>query len=182
MPRIFIAIPVPNRLQNALGALASSADPGLRWVAPHHLHLTLRFLGEIGEADVARADAAVARTAAAHPKPFTLIVKGLGAFPTPRSARVIWCGLSGDVEALQRWQRDLEGALREFGFPAEDRPFRPHITLARMRSPGRWPERLTPYEEHTFGEWRVDRVQVIESRLSPRGPAYTVRSERLLEG
>lgn len=182
MPRLFIAIPIPGHLMQALGGLASPSDRGLRWVPPRNLHLTLRFLGDVREEDVAQVDRAIARTVPDHAAAFSLTAQGLGAFPNLHSPRVIWCGLQGDLPALLTLRQRLEHELQRTGFSADERPFRPHITLARLRAMGTWPARLDSWRDRIFGHWTVDRLQLVESHLTPNGPHYSVRSEWRLEG
>lgn len=177
MPRIFIAIPIDEAVCTALGALRKRDAPGFRWVADDQYHITLRFLGDVTETQASMAGEAVADATNGWTDSIYLSAKGLGAFPNPTRARVVWAGLEGDVSHLKRLQERVEARLIDAGFPAEDRPFRPHITMARLRSPAPVAPLLHTYTGHTFGSWSVNQVQVIESVLQPQGPQYRVRRE-----
>lgn len=179
--RLFVAIDLGEGARAALVA-AQRACHGLalpvRWVDPQGAHLTLKFLGDT-EVGRVGALAATLRAVAAGQRPFDLRTGGLGAFPNARRPRVLWLGLTGDLERLARLQRAVEVALGELGFPPEVRPFRPHLTLGRPREgtrPGgaddltaaiaassRWPAAPLP----------VDAVRLMRSKLGPGGARYT---------
>ncbi len=178
MVRAFLAIDLPGSLRGALARYQdklkqSSAD--VRWVPVGNVHLTLKFFGQLPEKDVDPICEA-AQGVAASVAPFELQVAGAGAFPNPRSPRVIWVGLGGDLEALGAFYQMLESAFASLGHLPEGRPFHPHLTLGRVRSPaGR--ERLTrmlqevpPPESPGF---QVGEVILFRSQLSPQGSTYT---------
>jgi 2'-5' RNA ligase len=179
--RLFLAVFPPAEVQRAacgfIEALRRPGD-GLSWVKPENLHYTLRFLGEVGE-DGARRATEAATGAAAAARAFAAALGGLGAFPNPRRARVIWIGMSEGGEALVSLARDLDRALAKRGFGAPDQPFSPHLTLGRVREPRRdWTAALAePRPAGPPARFTVDRVCVVESQLSPRGSIYTVRAE-----
>lgn len=175
MPRIFIAIPISSQLQTVLGQVKAPSESGVRWVAPRNLHLTLRFLGDISEEQLSRVCLATAKAAQEGPSPFTLSIKGVGAFPSSHHARVLWAGLTGNQKPLIQLHEILQDHLHIAGFPPEKRPFRPHITLARFRNPAPLSPRLNALGSHQFGRWQISELQVIESRLRPAGAEYEVR-------
>ncbi len=182
--RLFLAVFPPvavQRAAHAAGEALRHPGDGVSWVRPENLHYTLRFLGEVGE-DGARRAAAAAGEAAAGEHAFDAALGALGAFPDARRARVIWIGLSAGAEPLVSLARALESALRARGFDRADKPFSPHLTLGRVRTPGtEWTARLAaaPVEATAF---RVDRLRVVESELSPQGSRYTVRADAPLAG
>lgn len=181
MPRIFVAIPVSNHLQLALSRVKPHSSAGMRWVAPKNLHLTIRFLGEISEEQLGRVFSAVSQAAREGPGPFTLHVEGIGAFPSTNQARVIWAGVSGDHKPLTQLYERVQARLHDVGFPVEKRPFRPHITLARLRNPAPLSPELRRLAKQSFGSWRIDTLQVMESKLKPTGAEYIVRQQYALE-
>ena len=141
----------------------------------------MRFIGEVGDDGARRIDQA-ARDAAARHAVFDATLGTLGAFPDARRARVIWLGMTHGGEALVELARDLEAELRKRGFDRADHPFSAHLTLGRPRDFGQdWTDRLAsapiPAPAPAF---RVDRVCVVESKLSPKGSTYNVRSEAAL--
>jgi RNA 2',3'-cyclic 3'-phosphodiesterase len=137
LTRTFIAVELPNAARVALQAhitRLSRALPRVRFQSPESLHLTLAFLGELDDEQVDAATQA-AIVAASTVSPFTLTVAGLGIFGPPSAPRVLWCGVGGDVPALLRLQAALADRLAAAGFPREERPFAPHLTLARFKQP-----------------------------------------------
>ncbi|MGH7571020.1 MAG: RNA 2',3'-cyclic phosphodiesterase [Gemmatimonadota bacterium] len=134
--RAFIALPCPPRLRAALGEVLGGwrrSEAAVRWSDPERIHLTLRFLGDDADGDrLGRLAAGLARTAAAGRSP-TVRPDATGAFPGWSRPRVLWLGLA-DEGALADLAGRVETAAREAGFPAEERPFRPHLTLGRVKS------------------------------------------------
>ncbi|UCD72216.1 MAG: RNA 2',3'-cyclic phosphodiesterase [Syntrophobacterales bacterium] len=180
MPKIrsFLAIELPptiaqgiERVQGDL--IQSHAD--VRWVEPSRIHLTLKFFGDIDKEACDEIIDAVGK-AVSGVKPFSLTVKGLGAFPSIKNPRVIWLGIEDDGEVLKSLQRAVEEDLRRIGYPGEERKFKPHLTLGRVRS-GRGKSGLLVRMEDLFhvdlGEFRVDRLVLFKSDLRPTGPIYS---------
>jgi 2'-5' RNA ligase len=134
--RLFFAIELGDVLRSALDhavAPLRAAEPSLAWVRADRLHLTMKFLGDVDDEGAARLARAADAVASRH-RPFEMTLGGVGAFPNFRRARVVWMGVAGDSR-LELLHHDLEVACGEEGFEVEGRPFRPHITLARVRSP-----------------------------------------------
>ncbi|MBR9991021.1 MAG: RNA 2',3'-cyclic phosphodiesterase [Gemmatimonadetes bacterium] len=180
--RTFVALNLPHdervRLHATLEPLRAKRLP-VRWVAADALHVTVKFLGDTeGEAVGAVDD--VLRTAVARRSVMTLRIGGIGAFPSLRRANIIWVGVTGDDE-LAALQRELEPALSRLGFPRDQRPFRPHITVGRLRS-GMRPldiERtggLVDYEARI----EVETVELMQSVMGPGGLRYEVLLRRRL--
>lgn len=148
-----------------------------RWVSLEGLHVTVKFLGEV---EAGTFDAV--RGTLAHPlgvgPPLRLAASGVGAFPTPQRARVLWAGLEGDVAGLARAALAVEARLEPLGIPREARPFRAHITLGRARGPagipraGRALEAEAGYRGPAFAPGAL---VLYESRLRPGGPEYVPR-------
>lgn len=164
-------MPIPKALRErasrALGAFPAAERAGVRWVAAENLHLTLRFLGEVDEAQGAAAAAAAGR-AAALAFPFRYVVAGLDAFPNWQAVRTVVLRVDDPEGALLALWGRLETELAGAGFGLEARSFRPHITLGRSREGG---TRLSP------GLFRPEEVPAREivlyrSFLQPTGPVY----------
>jgi 2'-5' RNA ligase len=173
--RLFFAVELPPSVQAALGRLNPRDDNrDYRWSEPSLLHVTLAFLGE-QPADRLEVLQQVGTAAAAESRAGALSLGEAGSFGARRAPRVLWVGLDGDVQALSDLQARLDAGLRQAGFQLEDRPFRPHVTLARRREqarggpPAGWP----PSERPRHPAFAMDRLTLFESRLSPRGPTYT---------
>ncbi|CAG0971246.1 RNA 2',3'-cyclic phosphodiesterase [Geobacter sp.] len=126
--RLFVAIDLPDDIRQSVADTCRGL-PGVRWLPPDQLHLTLRFIGEADDA----VDAAIRSGLAIITSPaFPLSLQGVGCFPSPRRPRVLWVGLNGG-EPLMQLQREVETAVVTAGIPPEERPFSPHITLARLK-------------------------------------------------
>jgi 2'-5' RNA ligase len=177
--RTFIAVELCEAVRRGAASLQDglrAAGARLRWVHPDNLHFTLRFLGELPPAQVARAVVAT-RAAVGTLAPFSLTIGGLGAFPSLERPQVVWVGVTAGAEGLEALALALNAALARERFPAEDRPFRPHLTLGRARDERRWGDlvrALHRYRDAVLGEERVEAVTVMESRLTPDGPVYSV--------
>jgi 2'-5' RNA ligase len=190
MTRTFIAVELDEGARDALRreiARLRAALPGVRFVDPASLHLTLAFLGELGDERLAVAITATEETAhGAHP--FTVEINGIGTFGAPQAPRVVWAGLAGDISALLAVRTRLARALAARDFPLEDRPFSPHLTLARLkdRLDADSALRLDALVRQPSGGGTplpVEALAVMKSELSRSGARYTrLRACRLATG
>ncbi len=189
--RTFLAIPVPDKIGEKLTRLQAQLAPDVpdvRWASATAtaFHLTLAFLGDVADVDLVRLCRAVNDAAKPH-APFELRLEGLGCFPDPRKARVLWVGMTGPgLEPLARLQKEVAAAATQAGCPPEDNRFHPHITLGRIKV-GRGPARdLSPILRHhqtwSAGSFRVSEAVVFASTLAPEGPIYAPLSTARLEG
>lgn len=183
--RLFVAIELSENLRRGLVRLQRSLaefDPVVRWAGAEQLHLTLKFLGEVPDADVPQVTAALA-TAAAGAAPMTLTTAPAGCFPPRGKVRVVWVGLAGG-QALADCQRAVEDALANAGFPREERPFSPHLTLGRVRE-GRGDDRLragVAALRVPEAEQPVAALSLMQSELLPGGARHTRVAELRLGG
>lgn len=176
--RVFVAVFPPRATQEiaarAIDALRGPGD-GVSWVKPGNLHYTLRFIGEVG-ADGARRVAEAAREAATGLAPFEAVLGAPGAFPKPRDARVLWIGLAAGADPFRLLARRLESALEQRGWDRERQPFKPHLTIGRVRQAGRdWTDALAAagsLEADPAARFEVGAVACVESTLSPQGSTY----------
>ncbi len=175
--RIFIAVELDPALHQAVvdtQARLDAAGAKVRWIRPGNLHFTLRFLGEITPAQVALAKVAT-REAVNGVAPFTISLRSLGAFPSFQRPQVVWIGVEEGAADLQALADRLQARLLHHRFPPEDHPFRPHLTLARIRDSRQWGDivrALTQYRDVVVGTQQVRAVAVMESHLTPQGPVY----------
>jgi RNA 2',3'-cyclic 3'-phosphodiesterase len=132
--RLFVAVPLEEDLRRRLAAVLVDLPPPGRPVAPGNWHLTLRFLGDT-PADLAERIHQEIEARELGPPP-ELALDGFGAFPRPARARSIWAGVDDPSGRLSALAVVVEAAARTAGFPAEERPFRAHLTLSRLRNPG----------------------------------------------
>ncbi len=184
--RPFIAVPLPREIADRAAACLTGALPALRPVRPERMHITLAFLGRVADDRLAAATEA-ARAAAAGHAPFELTFDHAGRFPATGRPRAVWLGPTAGTDELTRLAADTGRALADRSFALEDRPFSPHLTLARMRADASGPESRTvaaALDGLAIPELRVrvDRIVVVESQLSPGGPRYTTRAEAALAG
>jgi RNA 2',3'-cyclic 3'-phosphodiesterase len=182
--RLFIAVPLPREIADRAAAClpaALRAIPALRPVRPELLHITLAFLGELGDDRLAAATAA-ARAAARGRPAFELALDHAGCFPRSGRPSALWLGVSAGAGELTGLAADLRRELTGRSFTLEARPFSAHLTLARVRSDVSGPasRAISTAIDHvvvTDLHLRVDRIAVVESRLSRHGPTYTARAE-----
>jgi 2'-5' RNA ligase len=152
------------------------------WPRVENLHLTLKFLGEIEESRVEVLSNAAGR-AAADSRPFTLRLEAAGAFPRRGVPRVIWLGVADSSGGLARLQSRLEVECEREGFGREERPFHPHLTLARLRSPQGARALAQLHQETGFEalEFPVTELVVMLSELGPGGSRYAPLSRHKLK-
>lgn len=183
MTRIFIALALSDAARETLRReerRLARALPDVRFAAPEDMHLTLAFLGEVDDATLAQV-IALGGEVASHARPFDLALAGLGVFGPPHAPRVVWAGVGGDTQRLLALQRRLADALEALGFPREQRPFSPHLTLARLKRPldDVAAQRLRAALVGTPPaptRWRVDDLRVMRSDLAATGARYTTLS------
>jgi 2'-5' RNA ligase len=179
--RVFVAIPLDSETRDLLAQRIRAAVPVMpgRPVPPENWHLTLRFLGEIDEVALDRLNAALDE-APLGPR-FPVRWGALGAFPRASRAGVLWIGMEGDGGDLHRLADRVDAALAVAGHPLEDRPFRPHLTISRMR-PQVDVRSVVAAALPAGVAMEVDRVAVFQSRLGRGGASYRVVEEHRLDG
>ena len=180
MTRTFIALELDTSQQHFRGNLirqGKEALPELRWVNPVGIHLTVAFLGELSDQQLAKASLA-AQSAAATVDPFLYRFSGLGTFGSPHQPRVLWMGISESSGVLIHVYQILTLALEQQGFTTEKRPFSPHLTLARMKSPLRSEQfqllqQLLSYNTDASPAYRATHLCVMKSEFAHSGAHYT---------
>jgi RNA 2',3'-cyclic 3'-phosphodiesterase len=182
--RSFVAVLLPDGVRARLAATVAEIRPkapALAWVRADNLHLTLRFLGAVEPAALARAQEAI-RVAVLARAPFTIELGGLGSFPAHGAPRVVWAGVVAGGEGLAGLHATLEAALVARGIPGEGRVFHPHVTLARARE-RRGGARLEGLlgAGPRFGQMRVAALHLMRSELGPGGSRYTILAEAPLD-
>jgi 2'-5' RNA ligase len=183
--RTFIALELSEGLKEGILTLGRNLETrGVRasWAAPSTMHLTLRFLGDVEEGRLPEVIQGVGRAASNAPE-FWFETGGIGAFPSPRRPRVIWVGVEPNDELF-----DLQGAIeRELstsGFPRERRPYRPHLTVGRIRDRA-GPRDLTGVLASLEGPHEAVHVRdvlVMKSTLKPSGAVHETLATLPLEG
>ena len=168
MLRLFVGIGFPPELKLRLSLLCSGV-PGAKWVDPGNFHLTLRFIGEIGEDVAADIDDALSRLRARR---FTLEITGTGVFAGEKP-RSLWAGVERSPE-LTRLRDKVEQALIRVGLAPEPRKFSPHVTLARLRNspPDKLREFLVAHAQFRADPLRVEGFSLIASFQTKSGSVY----------
>jgi len=177
--RTFVALDLDDAIRGRLTAAAADlprAGAKIRWVAPQNLHVTVKFLGDVAEGDMAAVCEAVTEAVAAV-APFDFTVRGLLARPSAgRKLQMLWAGVDEPTGQLAAAFDALQAALEPLGFPRERRAFRPHVTLARIKSvpdPAGLRAAAGNHAETPFGEKTAEAFTVYQSDLRPAGPIYT---------
>ena len=179
--RSFIAIPVPDQgieaLQDTVQKLESDIGRSVRWVRPKGIHLTLKFMGDIPAGTVEQVLEALPQVAARFP-PIKLAISRLGIFPNTRRPRVLWAGLTGELEALSELQSAVDDMVGRLELPKEQRPFSPHLTLGRVR------RETSESQLRKIGEiiadaappsaepWTANTVNLMRTELDPVGSRH----------
>ena len=183
--RSFIAIELSEEVKRGLAKLRSELEraehPFVKWVDIGGIHLTLKFLGNIPFKQVDEITEAI-KEATQGISPFHLEISGLGAFPNLKQPRVLWVGIGEEIDKLLSLQQKIDSALVSLGFTKEERPFVPHLTLARVR------QGASPAERRSFGELAmstsfetrypldIKSISLMRSQLTPEGAIYTCLS------
>jgi 2'-5' RNA ligase len=177
--RLFFAVPVPGvsrePLEAALPELTGTL-PAARWTNPSGWHLTLAFLGQV-RLEFSAEVVTVGERAVAGLGPARLRLEGAGGFPNERRARVLWAGVSGDVEVLVSLATRLAAACKAAGLRFEEREYTPHLTLARLPVPGPLPEHLLRQLTDAAAAsppWEARELCCYRSTPTPRGARYRV--------
>jgi RNA 2',3'-cyclic 3'-phosphodiesterase len=188
--RLFIALELPAEITDALEKLQKrlrdlDRERAVRWVALDSIHLTLKFLGDTPPDRVPAIEAAVVEAATDH-KPFSLSIDGAGCFPNLQKPRIVWAGASGELKALHALRDAVERTVSPLGYPTEDRPFSPHLTLGRSRQEAsrsalsELGEKIGSQKIGILATWKVERVSLMRSELTPSGGVYTRLAETSL--
>jgi RNA 2',3'-cyclic 3'-phosphodiesterase len=186
--RLFTAIELGDGVRSHAAVLldelrvrARRFAPGAKvtWVAPERMHLTLRFIGEMNDTESAAILGAL-RSPIGMPA-FTVRWEGLGSFPARGAPRVLWIGVAEGRDALIEAERSVSARLESVGIPREDRPYSPHLTLARVREPaGLKAAPLFEGLDSRLGKTHVGAITLFQSQLSPKGPTYVMLQQTSL--
>lgn len=176
--RLFISINLTEDLNRKITAFIDALKkelPGLVWVKPDNIHITLKFLGAVPDEKIERIKNAVKTVAASHIRT-KIKLESVGCFPSPTHVRVLWVGVSEGAVFLKAVASDLDDELLDM-FEKEKREFTPHITVARVRQPNKnlsdkIKRALATHQQDIFGEFVADRIYLMSSALNPYGPVY----------
>lgn len=180
--RAFIAIALSSEIQAELSQISNELQSRLkgvpiRWVPVENIHLTLKFLGDVSNANLEILKSVLNKEASGH-NPFEISVGELGAFPNLRRPRVIWVNIQAPGE-LAAIQYGIEAQMTRLGYPPEERPFHPHLTLGRVTRSASAQDLqkifdvLSKYKVGFLGATRVLTLDLYKSDLQPGGAKYT---------
>jgi 2'-5' RNA ligase len=182
--RSFIAINLPQETKNLLAGIQErlkKTQLTAKWVLPGNLHLTLKFLGEINEEQYGKI-LGILETVANNQATFLLKITSLGAFPRIISPRIIWVGIEKGKEETEKIAKELEEQIEKIGIPKEERGFSSHITLARVKSISNRKGFTEELNKLALAfpqdlEFKVDKISLMKSSLSIKGPTYEILKE-----
>ena len=183
--RTFIAIEIPGDIVSKIRELQKGIKNfglKIKWVKSENIHLTLKFLGNVESVRIGEITEAIFKTAEEY-TPISLAAKGIGVFPGIRRPRVLWIGLTGQLETLMSLQKTLDENLRLIGFPKEKRPFKGHLTLGRIKAKidaKRFGDALMASRNFESETFTADRLILYKSELKPSGAVYTKLAEASL--
>lgn len=179
--RVFIAVDIDQKVRKNIAALqrelrqkARAGEKSVKWVNPDKMHLTLKFLGEVKDADIADVCKTIEQVAQGH-KVFDLDIETLGHFGGT-GARVLWVGTTGGGEQLAQIANELDEQLSAIGFAKETKRFTGHLTLCRIKNHKAGVELAGLADSHgpfEAGTSLVDSIVVYQSQLTKSGPIYT---------
>ena len=184
--RVFCAIEVSSDVRERIVGHAQQlriAVPEVQasFARLENIHLTLKFFGNLSQQQVLKASEAASQAVAAA-SPFKISMQGAGSFPNRGPARVLWIGINDESGKLAKLQSELERECESRGFGREDRPFNPHLTVARLRSPRGARSLAQAHADFGFerSEMEVSEITVFRSELTSKGSRYTVISQHPL--
>jgi 2'-5' RNA ligase len=185
MKRIFVAVDISDeargRAKTHIEALRTAFEAvRVGWERPEKLHLTLKFLGETDERRLVELKRIVAGIAGGNSN-FKLKISNAGIFPNVRNPRVLWIDVIDEAGNLAEIFRELDERCEKLGFARESRKFVPHLTIGRVREPGRAKELGAAHLEKGFEpvEFDVSEIVIYESKLLPTGSVYAVVSKHV---
>ena len=184
--RLFIAVDISDETRQAVAKYIDELrvkfrDVRVGWERPEKLHLTLKFLGDVEEANI-EAVGRVVSEVAKRQEPFTATMSGCGIFPNPGEPRILWIGVEDGTREMARIAGDIDNAVAPLGFPREKRSYNPHLTIGRVREPRKGCDLAAEHIAHGFEpvEFSVPHLTLYESVLSPQGSAYAVVAKAAL--
>ena len=182
--RLFIGVWLsPEMTVEAQNFIASVQKnyPGYKWTSPENLHFTLKFLGEVPREKLAVLKSSL--NSAVRQDSFLLRLGSIGYFPSVTRPRIIWVGLVAGEAHLMTLAQTVENSCAQAGFSKEDKPFQPHLTIARARDDFSLPKITQDIPTSFKTETQVSKISLIESQLLPKGPVYKVIEDfHLLSG
>lgn len=176
--RLFLAIDIPSNIREELTKIQSqfkSLDLDASWVRPGNIHLTLKFLGNTEPEKIPQI-VEVMNTCVNSIGPFSLSLTKIGGFPNLNRPRVLWVGLADSQGSLVSAQKNIDRNLSRLGYDTDNKPFFPHLTLARFKSPKGGQEikhKIASFNMDENKPFTITSIKLYKSELTPRGAIYT---------
>jgi 2'-5' RNA ligase len=181
--RLFIAFPVSKEIKNKIAKLQKDlkskvVDEKISWVNPDNIHLTIKFLGEVDPEKVEVIGKIMAKSIN-RVGVFEMNIENGGVFPSKNKPRVMWVGCNDPTENISKIKKSMDNALKKLGFKKEKKKFNAHLTIGRIRSMKKISNCVDALlsNEILFGKMKMQKIQLISSRLSPQGSEYEVIKE-----
>jgi len=186
--RTFLAIEIPKEILDQFERLHYRLDRSMtgvvRWAKPGSIHLTLKFFGNITERDIRSIEDTLKGKASAL-APIPIAVGTMGVFPNLSKPRVLWVGITPGLRELKATQAEIEAVLEAAGFPREERAYRPHLTLGRMKADRKidgLDKAIESNKDFAAGSFTASEMILFRSDLKPTGPVYTALAKFKLGG
>lgn len=175
--RSFIAVDLPPEVKLSLTEVQQylqAARVRIKWVEEVNLHLTLKFLGEISQAQIAEIQETLSLIASRHRKS-GFYISGVGAFPNIRNPKIIWAGIKDSYQSIASLHSEIDEELSKLGFPREQKKFSPHLTLGRIKDTGPFPGFGELLQSIKIIEYfvTVSDFKLMKSKLTRNGPEYS---------
>jgi 2'-5' RNA ligase len=182
--RTFISVNLPHQIVNIQSMLQStvlSQKAKIKWVKPGNIHFTLKFLGHTPPDAIENINEIIQSVSKDHTG-MEYTIKGTGCFPVESRPRVLWVGIDGKLGPLQKYVTELNSKLEKLGFPKDERDFKAHITLARVKYPPKNTPDITGFLSSQFEPlpFEIQKVNLISSELFPNGPIYSILGTHFL--
>ncbi len=183
--RLFIATPISRQVETELANIIyqlKSVAGNVRWVKPENIHLTIKFLGETDDSLIEPISEIINETSQ-ETNILDFKISKIGGFPNLIRPRALWAGLDGDHAKLEQMANKIDEQVHKLGYDKETRKFRPHLTLGRVKKPQSLPQLAHFLENYKIEAmpFRIDRLTLFKSTLTPRGPIYERLHEALFK-
>jgi 2'-5' RNA ligase len=175
--RLFIAVEIPDEIKKNIVELINElkkVEASIKWVEEKNLHITLKFLGSVEDKDLEKLISMVSKTVEDFGG-FKVNFSGMGTFPEGKAPRVVWVGTTEGGETLVKLADGLENSLSPAGFRSEQRAFKPHLTIGRIKEKkgvDKLKVKMALIKNPKFGEAMIDRIFIMKSTLTAKGPIY----------
>lgn len=182
--RTFISVNLPRHIVNIQSMLQSTVHnrkANIKWIKPGNIHFTLKFIGHTPPDVIDNINDVIQHISEKHTG-MEFLIKGTGCFPVESRPRVLWVGIDGHLGPLLKYVSELNSQLEKLGFPTDERDFRAHITLARIKYPPKYSPDITAYLNSQFEPlpFEIYKVNLISSELFPNGPIYSILGSHFL--